>query len=364
MPTIYFFVTNDLSYDQRMQRICHSLANAGYNVTLVGRKLPSSLPLPQFSFSTKRLPCLFKKGMLFYVEYNVRLFFYLLFVRTDAFCAIDLDTILPVYFAASIRNKTKVYDAHELFTEQKEIVTRKNIHKFWLAIEKFTVPKFEKGYTVNTFIQAEFYRRYQVNYNIVRNLPVRKDLIQSNKFDVPTIIYQGAVNEGRSFETLIPAMKQVNAQLLICGTGNFIEQAKQLTQYHQLNDKVIFKGSVQPAELQIITTKAHIGVTLFEKTGLNQYYSLANRFFDYFMAGIPQVCVDYPEYRAINEYWNFALLIDNTSEQSIAEALNKLLSNAVLYTTLQKNALIAKEQLNWQEEEKKLVQFWHNTFIN
>ena len=42
------------------------------------------------------------------------------------------------------------------------------------------------------------------------------------------IIYQGAVNEGRSFETLIPAMKEVNARLIICGNGNFFNQVKQL----------------------------------------------------------------------------------------------------------------------------------------
>ncbi|MFY7900636.1 MAG: hypothetical protein ACOVNY_10665, partial [Chitinophagaceae bacterium] len=141
MPTIVFSVTNDLSYDQRMQRICTSLAENGYSILLIGRKLKNSNPLKKYAFKTKRLNCFFSKGFLFYGEYNIRLFLFLLKIEANAFCAIDLDTILPVYFAAKIRKKIQVYDAHELFTEQKEIVTRKPIYAFWLAVEKFAVPK-------------------------------------------------------------------------------------------------------------------------------------------------------------------------------------------------------------------------------
>ncbi|MCC6724648.1 MAG: glycosyltransferase, partial [Saprospiraceae bacterium] len=45
MKRIICTVSNDLSYDQRMIRICSTLANAGYEVTLLGRKLPDSIPL-------------------------------------------------------------------------------------------------------------------------------------------------------------------------------------------------------------------------------------------------------------------------------------------------------------------------------
>ena len=185
-----------------------------------------------------------------------------------------------------------------------------------------------------------------------------KPLDQLEKFDTPTILYQGAVNEGRSFETLIPAMKEVKAQLLICGVGNFLNQAKALAKKYSLEDKVIFKGAVSPKELRLITQQCHIGVMLFEDTGLNQYYSLANRFFDYMMGGIPQLCVNYPEYAAILQEHPFAYLINDTSETTISDALNKLLTNSVLYNSLQSNTMAARNTLNWNEEEKKLITFW------
>lgn len=358
MPRILLTVTNDLSYDQRMQRICTSLQKAGYEAVLIGRKLTTSVPLAVMPFTQKRLPCFFSRGIAFYAEYNIRLFLYLLFTKADAFCAIDLDTIIPCYLASALRNKPRVYDAHELFTEQKEIVTRRRIHQIWLAVERFAVPRFTKGYTVNLFIQEEFGRRYGVRYGIVRNMPMKKELANVEKFEVPTIIYQGAVNEGRSFETLIPAMIAVEARLLICGVGNYLEEAKALVKKHQLEDKVIFRGAVAPKELQLITQKSHVGVMLFEATGMNQYYSLANRFFDYMMAGIPQLCVNYPEYAAIINQYPFAYLINDTTTNTIADGLNKLIKDTVLYDSIQKNAMIARNQLNWDEEEKILINFW------
>ena len=360
MARIVFTVTNDLSYDQRMQRICTCLVTTGYDVLLVGRVLKKSIPIQAEPFTQKRLYCFFNKGLLFYIEYNIRLFFFLLFTKSDAYCAIDLDTILPCYLASIIKNKHHVYDAHELFTELNEVVSRKNVHRFWLLIERFTVPRYKNGYTVNCFIQEEFKRRYGVNYQIVRNLPLKKELQHPQKFTEPTIIYQGAVNKGRSFETLIPAMQHVNAKLLICGNGNFFNETKALVNQYNLEEKITLKGYLLPNDLQTITQRCHIGITIFEEAGLNQYYSLANRFFDYMMAGLPQVCVDYPEYRLINNQYQFAYLIQNVNEQTIANALNKLLDDAVLYNKLQSSCNSTRNILNWQEEEKILINFWKN----
>ena len=360
MLRIAFTVTNDLSYDQRMQRICTSLVNAGYEVILIGRKLKTSIALKTYPFKQKRLPCFFTEGVLLYIEYNVKLFFFLLFMKADAFCAIDLDTILPSYTLSIIKNKPRVYDAHELFTELKEVVNRKNVHRFWLIIEKMTVPNFKNGYTVNHFIKEEFKRRYKVDYKIVRNLPFKNKLPITKKFSEPTILYQGAINEGRSFETLIPAMLEVNAMLLIYGTGNFFNEALALIKQYRLEDKVLLKGALLPNELQQITPHCHVGVTIFENDGLNQYYSLANRFFDYMMAGLPQVCVRYPEYELLNKEHGFAYLIADVTSGTIATALNKLLDDSVLYNQLEMNCIEARDILNWQEEEKILINFWKN----
>src|SRR6476469_1200384 len=158
------------------------------------------------------------------------------------------------------------------------------------------------------------------------------------------IIHQGAVNEGRSFEALIPAMKHVQAILKIYGKGNFFNQVRQLIQTYDVEESIRLMGYVMPHELKQITSTAYIAVTLFEQTGLYQFHSLSNRFFDYIMAGVPQVCVNYPEYKFINDQYNIALMIDDTKTETIAAALNNLCNDAVLHEQLRRNCVIAREQ--------------------
>jgi glycosyltransferase involved in cell wall biosynthesis len=358
LPKIIFTVTNDLTYDQRMNRIAGTMGEAGYEVLLVGRKRKASVELVEQAFKQERLGCFFEKGFLFYTEYNLRLFFFLLFQKAEIICAIDLDTILPVYFATVIKKTKRVYDAHELFTEQKEVLTRPFIHFLWLAVERFAVPKFRSGYTVNGFISEELTRRYNVNYAVIRNLPRLSALPVLPGQKEKWILYQGSVNEGRCFETLIPAMKNVDARLVICGNGNFFEQAVALVKQHQLESKIAFKGYVKPDELLALTAAAYMGLTLFESKGMNQYHSLANRFFDYPMAGIPQVCVNYPEYAAINQQYAVAYMIDDTSPETIADALNNLLADTVLYESLRQNCLRARNIFNWENEKQRLLDFY------
>jgi glycosyltransferase involved in cell wall biosynthesis len=355
---IYFTVTNDLIYDQRMIRICTSLYEAGYQVILIGRKSEHSVALTQQPFAQKRLFCFFETGKLFYAEYNLRLFFFLFFKKIDALCAIDLDTILPCYFVSLLKKIPRIYDAHELFCEMKEVVSRPAIYKVWKRIERFAVPEFKNGYTVNDIIAAEFRQMYGRAYETIRSASVLQDSpipLKKEKY----ILYQGAVNEGRSFETLIPAMQWVNTPLIICGDGNFMAQTKALVKQYGLENKVIFKGKLTPDELKEITQLAYIGTTLFENTGKSNYFSLANRFFDYMHAGVPQICVDYPAYREINNLHEVAVLVKNLQPKYLADAINELLNDDILYKKLQNNCLTARKAYNWQQEEKKLLLFYN-----
>jgi glycosyltransferase involved in cell wall biosynthesis len=358
---IVLTVTSDPNYDQRMIRICTSLHNAGYEVTLVGRERPSSKPLIERPFKQVRLKQRIDQGKLFYLIYNLKLLFYLLFKKMDAICAIDLDTILPVYYASKLRGIPRVYDAHELFCEIEEVVSRPSIQKMWYAIEKHTVPHFKYGYTVNKSYVDEYRKMYGVEYAIVRNATILKPLTIPEKPE-RYILYQGAVNHGRCFPELIAAMKDVDAKLIICGEGNFYVRAQQLVKEQGLKDKVIFKGYVPPAELPQYTLNAYIGITLFVATSRSNELSLANRFFDYMHHGVPQLCMNYPEYKNINREYEVAELIDNVEPANIAAALNKLLTDEEYYKKLQQNCLQAREVYCWQQEEKRLLEVYQRLF--
>ena len=378
MKKIYFVTANDLTYDQRMIRICRSMASYGYAVVLLGVKQQHSIPLIKESFDQRRLRSIFSKGKLFYFELNIRLFFFLLFTKTDLICAVDLDTIMPCLVISHLKGTKRVYDAHELFSEMKEVISRPMIKKAWRMIEKISVPKFKNGYTVSKSIAEEFLSRYGVKYEVIRNLPLLlKKNVDDKKANVITgvnmvtvqgmpswintdrfILYQGAVNHARGLENLIAAMRKISAKLLICGDGNLMSYCQNLSEQYKLHDKIFFMGRVEPGSLYEITCRAYIGINLVEPYGLNQYYSLANKFFDYMHAEVPQLTMDFPEYRKINDEYRIAVLIDETTEKKIVSALNNLLQDNVLYQTLQENCRRARLKYNWEEEQKKLLGFY------
>jgi glycosyltransferase involved in cell wall biosynthesis len=344
-----------------MNRICTSLAENGYAVTLVGRKLKSSLSLTNKKFEQKRISCWFNKGKLFYAEYNVRLFFFLLFKKMDAICAVDLDTILPCLYISRWKKTQRIYDAHELFTELPEVISRPGILKVWTKIEKKAVPKFKWAYTVSESIAQEFNRRYGINFKTIRNVPVLQrldEIKQVEKF----ILYQGAVNEARGFEYLVTAMQWVNSRLIICGDGNFMEQLKKLIHDYKLEDKIEMKGMLTPEQLWTISQQATVGIALAEKEGLNQLLALPNKFLDYIHATLPQVTMNYPEYQKINNEFEVGVLIDDLAPKRITDAINNLLADTVLHAKLKANCLKAREKLNWQQEEKKLLAFYQSVF--
>ncbi|HMI79608.1 MAG TPA: hypothetical protein VK484_12495, partial [Ferruginibacter sp.] len=109
-----------------------------------------------------------------------------------------------------------------------------------------------------------------------------------------------------------------------------------------------------------ITQRSRVGLNLVEHIGLNQYYSLANKFFDYINNGLPQVTMNFPEYKMINEEFEVAVLVDDLQPATLKTAIDKLLDDGNLYNRLQQNCLKARQILNWQNEEKKLLAFFKN----
>ncbi|WMJ73042.1 glycosyltransferase [Cytophagaceae bacterium ABcell3] len=357
MSRIVFTVTNDLSYDQRMDRICSTLALNGFDVLLVGRRRKKSISLEKRPYKQARMPMFFSEGKLFYLEYNFRLFFKLLFTRTDIICAIDLDTILPCYWVAKLRRKKQVYDAHEYFTEVIEVVGRPMVKKMWKLLERSIVPKLTFAYTVNESLKQLYEKEYDVSFEVIRNMSSLREKEVAKDIEDPYIVYAGAVNEGRGLDECIEAMQFLDCKLMICGDGDIMERLRDKVQALSLSEKVVFTGYLTPKELTKKINNAWLGVLLLENKGLSYYYSLANKFFDYIHAGIPQLTVGFPEYRILNAKHEVALLTP-LDPSEIAKNVKRLLDDKELYDKLASNTLLARKEWNWQNEAKKLVDFY------
>jgi glycosyltransferase involved in cell wall biosynthesis len=373
VPRLVFAVTTDLSYDQRMQRICASLAQAGYAVLLVGWQRPTSVPLGPQPYAQHRLQGWFQHGKLFYLEYNLRLLLYLLGQRAAAWACADLDAALPTWLRARLGGQPFVYDAHELFTEVPEVVARPRVQRAWQWVENFIVPRARLRYTVGPALASLLEARHPgCPFGVVRNAPLDTAPRRANtefsapaKPQQPTLFYQGALNVGRGLAELLAALPQTSARLVICGEGDCSAALRRQAATLGLlaSGQVEFKGYVLPAALRALTAQATVGIMLLENTGLSYYYSLANKFFDYVQAGVPQLCIDFPEYRALNARHEVAELVPDLAPATLVAALARLLPGGQpgpRYHQLAANCRRARAEWNWQQEEKTLVELYRN----
>ncbi len=355
---IILTVTNDLVYDQRMQRICSTLQKHNYAVELVGRKLTNSKPLSKFTFQQRRLSCLFQKRFLFYAEFNIRLFLFLILHKFDIVCGCDLDTLPAAVLAARMKGKKVVYDAHEYFPESPELIGRPFKQSVWSFIEKMLVPGVDAMYTVTDSIAQIFRRKYKTDCKLVRNLPLRTKSKVSN-VNSKILLYQGAVNIGRGLnEMLLTMLKLEQVEFHIAGDGDELENIRFKIKELHLEHKVKLLGKKTPEELRKITQQAYLGINLLENRGLSYYYSLGNKTFDYIQAGIPQVVIGFPEYIELNRKYHYGLVVDELYVEKICRTIEQLLNDKVLYKQLQQNCLKAREELCWENEQRHLLEVY------
>lgn len=360
---IICLVTNDLSHDQRMIRICTTLTAAGYPVWLVGRRKRHSPPLPERPYRQIRLWCFFQRGKLFYLEYNLRLFFFLLFRKFDIVNAVDLDTLAPAYLVSRWKHRPCVYDAHEYFTETPEVVRRPTIKGLWEWLAEKIIPRLDYCYTVGEALARELSSRYRVPFASIRNLPrARKPQARPRTAtDEKIILYQGMLNEGRGLEVAIAAMQQLpDCTLWLVGDGDRAEALRRQAESMGLTERVRFWGFVPPEELPALSEMAWLGLNLLENRGKSYYFSLANKAFDYIQVGLPSIQMPFPEYRQLNQQYDVFLLLERLEAAELARTIQLLRQQPWLYEQLHLNCLQAARQLTWEWEQTKLLYFYRN----
>lgn len=366
MKTVIVSVINDLSTDQRVHKVCTTLEGMGLTVLLVGRKLKDSLPIER-SYKTHRMKLLFTKGALFYAEYNIRLFLFLLFKKADVYHSNDLDTLWPNYWMSKLKGKPIVYDSHEYFTGVPEIQHRPFVKGVWERIERSIFPKLKYVFTVNKSIADLYEKQYNVKLRVMRNIAPKKDLPEKKTKkelgfpeDKKIILSQGAgINVDRGMEEAVEAMQYFDdAIFYLIGNGDVVPALKQKVIDLGLEERVVFIPRLPYEDLIQYTQHADVGITLDKDTNINYKLSLPNKLFDYIHAGIPVLASKVIEVRRIVEDYNVGMLIDNHDPKHIAEQLKAILNDEVKQKQWRENAKKASEKLTWQQEEKVLQEVY------
>ncbi len=375
-------VSNDLSNDRRVARHAGALQQAGCEVVVVGRRLPSS-PEVEAPWRLVRMPLRHRRGWRFYAELNRRLCSTMLRERPDVVWANDTDTLAGCAVAARRLGCRLVMDAHELFPEVPEVQHRPLVQWVWRAIERRYMPRCDARLTVCQSI-ADYYRdRYGLAMTVVRNLPALRSPLSAPhsplsalrsplsaphsplsaphsplstlRSPLSTLLYQGAVNLGRGVDWAIDALEYLpQCRLVVAGRGDLLQAMQTYAAAKPWADRVHFLGHVPPADLDALTRQADVGLVMLDDLGLSYHYALPNRIGDFVAAGVPMVVSDLPEMAAVVRRFGVGEVIER-QPGSEARALARAVERVLARQWTDADFAAARRDMDWEREKQKLL---------
>lgn len=346
-----------------MQRIINTLVEEGYSITWISRSHNQKYSNCQIKQST--IETFFNSGVLFYLEFNIRLFFKF-FKHVDKLISnVDLDTILATRLYCLIKRKHFIFDAHEYFSEVPELSGKDFKKKIWKYVGRLCIPYSLQRYTVGDSLAEALTTDYNSAFKVIRNVAAysvgEKLMPDSSSFK---IVYLGVLNEGRGLEQLIDSLNFLPQKyhLVLIGEGDLSSRLRSMVNVDEgLKSRVEFAGMVKPEDIPSFLSQARIAANLLVNSSKSYYLSLANKYFDYVHAQIPTVGMQFPEYQQLNNDFETSVLIDELSPVKISQAILQL-ENETFYQKLKSNCFSASQVLNWETEKHKLLDIYRGVF--
>lgn len=356
---------SNLYTDQRIEKVCRTLYENGYDIELIGNNWGGAEKMERpYSFS--RISLASKTLKTAYFEFNWRLYRELHQKvrqnRNIILHANDLDALLPNYLISKKYKIPLVFDSHEIFSEMPA-VQGKMSQKLWRYLQNNIVPKLKFMMTASGSYGKWFQNKYGIQPIIVQNAPRKIDFTIEIPENQPKILlYQGAINPFRGIDKAILAMHLLeNVIFKIAGDGPRRKEYEDLVIKENLQHKVEFLGKLLPEDLRKITVTADLGMSIEENGGESYLYSLPNKVLDCIQARVPLIMANLPEMMNIKNQFDVGEIIENHQPEHIAKSIQKVLDKGRknYQSELEKAANI----LCWENEEVKLLEIFEKASI-
>ncbi len=354
-------------FDSRITNLANSLRDDGCKVSVIG--FDWFISSEDYCDEETKIFAIKKNkfSLLFYLQFAFILISELIRSDADIYFAEDLYTLPFVTSIAKIKKAKVYYNSREIYAHLGGLRNRPILQKVVKSIENFFITKVDIVLTTGPLDSEYIEKLYNISDTVVvRNIPLYQkadskiDLRKKYNIDPDKLIliYQGVILPGRGLKQIFNAIARLpKTVLIILGDGekknNFIELARTLN----ISDRIIFAGTVDQKELINYTACGDVGLSLIENISISYYHALPNKLFEYIMAGLPVLCSDLPQMKAIIEKHNVGQSVNIENEENIFTVLNKWCENPNLLDGYRKNCLVAAYELNWQEEYKKVRKF-------
>ncbi|GAB6179348.1 hypothetical protein JCM14036_06670 [Desulfotomaculum defluvii] len=286
---------------------------------------------------------------------------------SDLIIAHDLPALKAAAKLANDWGVPLIYDAHELYSEQK----------VFSSFQKEIMDDYEKEYakkcqaiiTVSSSFAEVIERKNNVKKpNVIMNVsetkftqPQRSRLLHDKvklPYDHLLMLYQGGIAHNRNIENLIEGFRLVNEEslhLVLLGPSETkLENKLKKLAGNLLNKRIHFLPAVPQDELLQHTTSADFGVIPYPPCDLNTRYCMPNKMFEYIQASLPILANDLVEVsKVLHEIGGGGMIADLNSPNKIAEAIK-----AMIIRNLEEDRQKlrkARNKLSWETEKIKYL---------
>jgi glycosyltransferase involved in cell wall biosynthesis len=203
----------------------------------------------------------------------------------------------------------------------------------------------------------------------VRNVPVHLSHIEYNlsgfsllkeRLGIPQddllYIYLGGLFDFRGIEIMLKVFAKMDPRKHIVFMG-YGEWQSIIETFAKANSNIHFHKAVKPDEVCIYASQADVGIHVPENICLSYYFSLPNKVFEYILSGLPIVVSDFPEMRRLINEGQCGWAIEPT-EEALYSVIISISSSDILVR--KQNVLQYRKELKWQNEEKVLIDAYHN----
>ncbi|MEA3296691.1 MAG: glycosyltransferase family 4 protein [candidate division Zixibacteria bacterium] len=172
------------------------------------------------------------------------------------------------------------------------------------------------------------------------------------KYETPTILYLGRIKKYKSIQHLIRAFAMIRkelpeARLMIVGTGDYIDNLKELTKTLGLTQHVEFPGFVSQADKVERMRRAYVAVLPSLKEGWGLTNIEANS------VGTTVVAADVPGLRDSVKDGQTGFLYEHGNIDQFAEKILSILRDSTLRQKLESGGLEWAEKFNWDRAARK-----------
>lgn len=275
--------------------------------------------------------------------------------------------LLPVGIKLKKSGKCVIFDAHEDFP--KQLLSKPYLHK---AIKKplsllagwyenYACKMFDAIIAATPHIRNKF---LPLNANTVdiNNYPIIGELASEHRehVDRTEICFVGGYSQIRGLRELADALSLTKEEIRLnlvgtCPDSNFTSSLEKLQSWCKVN----CLGFLDRESVKQIFDRSFAGIVTFLPVP-NHIDAQPNKMFEYMSAGLPVIGSRFALWQEIIEGNNCGLCVDPTNPNEIAEAINYLYEQPQVAYEMGLNGQKAIiEKYNWQQEEKKLLELYH-----